>query len=95
MSVEFINIAYDNFLNKERVLLITPAESSPIKRLIGEAKENGMLIDCSQGKKTKSVIFLDSDHLVLSALSPDSLQQRLSKQTNISDRLEKEVDENE
>lgn len=79
MSAEFINVAYDNFINRERILLVTAADSSPIKRLIGEAKENGMLIDCSQGKKTRSVIFLDSDHLVLSALSPESVNERLAK----------------
>lgn len=90
MSAEFINVAYDNFLNKERVLLITASESSPIKRLISEAKENGMLIDCSQGKKTKSVIFLDSDHLVLSALTPEALYKRLSEQTTASKTVENE-----
>lgn len=90
MSAEFINVAYDNFLNKERVLLITASESSPIKRLISEAKENGMLIDCSQGKKTKSVIFLDSDHLVLSALPPEALYKRLSEQTTASKTVENE-----
>ncbi|KXB39211.1 DUF370 domain-containing protein [Amygdalobacter nucleatus] len=91
MSAEFINVAYDNFINKERVLLITASDSSPIKRLINEAKENGMLIDCSQGKKTKSVIFLDSDHIVLSALTPEALNQRLSKQT-ITEQNEKEAE---
>lgn len=62
MAADFVSIAYDNFINKERVLLVTAVDSSPIRRLISESKENGMLIDCSQGRKTRSVIFLDSDH---------------------------------
>lgn len=79
MAADFVSIAYDNFINKERVLLVTAVDSSPIRRLIGESKENGMLIDCSQGRKTRSVIFLDSDHIVLSALTPEAVMQRLSK----------------
>ena len=79
MAADFVGIAYDNFINKERVLLVTAVDSSPIRRLISESKENGMLIDCSQGRKTRSVIFLDSDHIVLSALTPEAVMQRLSK----------------
>ena len=79
MAADFVSIAYDNFINKERVLLVTAVDSSPIRRLISESKENGMLIDCSQGRKTRSVIFLDSDHIVLSALTPEAVMQRLSK----------------
>ena len=59
--------------------MVTAVDSSPIRRLISESKENGMLIDCSQGRKTRSVIFLDSDHIVLSALTPEAVMQRLSK----------------
>lgn len=79
MAADFVSIAYDNFINKERVLLVTAVDSSPIRRLISESKENGMLIDCSQGRKTRSVIFLDSDHIVLSALTPEAVMQRFSK----------------
>lgn len=79
MAADFVSIAYDNFINKERVLLVTAVDSSPIRRLISESKENGMLIDCSQGRKTRSVIFLDSDHIVLSALTPEAVMQRLRK----------------
>ena len=79
MAADFVSIAYDNFINKERVLLVTAVDSSHIRRLISESKENGMLIDCSQGRKTRSVIFLDSDHIVLSALTPEAVMQRFSK----------------
>lgn len=77
---QFLNIAYENYINPARILAVTGADSSPIKRLIAETKENGMLIDCSQGKKTRSVIFLDSDHVVLSALTAEALVLRLQKQ---------------
>ena len=79
MAADFGSSADDNFINKERVLWVTAVDSSPIRRLISESKENGMLIDCSQGRKTRSVIFLDSDHIVLSALTPEAVMQRLSK----------------
>lgn len=87
---QFVNIAYENYINPARILAVTGADSSPIKRLIAETKENGMLIDCSQGKKTRSVIFLDSDHVVLSALTAEAVITRLQKQQDV--KSEKQLD---
>ena len=59
-----------------RVLTILDQDSAPIKRVVQEAKERGMLIDASYGRKTKSVILMDTDHVILSALTPDSIRTR-------------------
>lgn len=69
----FLNIGCGNRLNAARILVITGAESSPIKRMILDARDRGTLIDASSGKKTRSVIVTDSDHVVLSALDPEEI----------------------
>lgn len=64
-------------LDRRVVALVSP-DSAPAKRMIGEAKENGRIIDCTSGKRTKSVIITDSDHVVLSSLSTDKVCARLN-----------------
>ena len=59
-----------------RVLSIMDPDSAPIKRVIQEAKERGMLVDASYGRKTQAVILMDTDHVILSAMTPDTLAQR-------------------
>ena len=59
-----------------RVLAIMDPDSAPIKRVVQEARDRGMLIDASYGRKTKTVILMDTDHVILSALTPDVLSER-------------------
>ena len=59
-----------------RVLAIMDPDSAPIKRVVQEAKERGMLVDASYGRKTKSVLLMDTDHVILSAMTPDTLSER-------------------
>jgi regulator of extracellular matrix RemA (YlzA/DUF370 family) len=59
-----------------RVLAVVDPDSAPIKRVVQEAKERGMLIDASYGRKTKAVILMDTDHVILSALTPDAIGER-------------------
>jgi regulator of extracellular matrix RemA (YlzA/DUF370 family) len=61
-----------------RVLSMLSPDSAPIKRIVQEAKERGMLIDASYGRKTKTVILMDTDHVILSGLTPDVLGERLT-----------------
>ncbi len=72
-----INIGFGNLVSAERVLAIVGPDSAPIKRLIQESRECGMLIDATYGRKTASVFVMDSDHVVLSAIAAEKLAARL------------------
>ncbi len=74
--MKLINIGFGSMLAANRILAILEPESAPIKRVMQEAKERGMLIDASYGRKTHSVILMDTDHVILSALTPDALSVR-------------------
>ena len=74
----FINIGFGNMVAAGRVVAISSPESSPIKRLVQDAKEEGRVIDASCGHKTKTVIITDSDHVILSALPTDRIADRLN-----------------
>ena len=75
--MKLINIGFGNLVSAERVLAIVSPDSAPIKRLIQESRERGMLIDATYGRKTASVFIMDSDHVVLSALSTEKMAPRL------------------
>jgi len=78
----FINIGSGNLLNLSRVLTLVQPESAPVRRLIADAKKAGTLIDASQGHKTRSVLTLDSGHVVLSFLTPAVLEKRLNAEVD-------------
>ena len=71
--MKLINIGLGSMIAAGRVLSVLEPESAPIKRVVQEAKERGMLIDASYGRKTRSVILMDTDHVILSALTPQAL----------------------
>ena len=71
-----VNIGFGSMVAAGRVLSILAPDSAPIKRIMQEAKDRGMLIDASYGRKTQSVILMDTDHVILSALSPETLTAR-------------------
>jgi regulator of extracellular matrix RemA (YlzA/DUF370 family) len=73
---QLINIGFGNMVNTDKIVSIISPESAPIKRMITQAKDTGALIDATQGRKTKSVIFTTNDKLVLSALQPETLAGR-------------------
>ena len=74
--MKLINIGFGNMVAAGRLVAIVSPESAPIKRIVQEAKERGMLIDASYGRKTKAVLLMDTDHVILSALTPDTLSAR-------------------
>ena len=74
--MKLISIGFGSMIAPGRVLSIMDPESAPIKRVVQEAKERGMLIDASYGRKTRSVILMDTDHIILSALTPEVLASR-------------------
>lgn len=71
-----ISVGYRNHVAADRIVAIVSPDSRPIKNLISGAKERGKLVDATMGKKTKAVIITDSDHIILSANSPDTLRHR-------------------
>ena len=74
--MKLINIGFGSMIAAGRVLAIVEPESAPIKRVVQEAKDRGMLIDASYGRKTKSVILMDTDHVILSSLASQVLADR-------------------
>ncbi len=74
--MKLINIGFGSLVAAGRILSILEPDSAPIKRIVQEARERGMLIDASYGRKTASVILMDTDHIILSAMVPEELLRR-------------------
>ena len=74
--MKLINIGFGSMIAANRLLAVVAPESAPIKRVIQEARDRGMLIDASYGRKTKAVILMDTDHVILSAFPPETLSAR-------------------
>ena len=74
--MQLINIGFGSFIAARRMLSVLSPDSAPIKRVIQDARERSMLIDASYGRKTKAVILMDTDHVILSAIQPETLQAR-------------------
>ncbi|HZK17858.1 MAG TPA: DUF370 domain-containing protein [Clostridia bacterium] len=83
MDIKLINIGFGNIVSASRIIAIVSPESAPIKRIITEARDRGMLIDATYGRRTRAVIITDSDHVILSAVQPETVAHRLvNKDTN-------------
>lgn len=76
MDTKLINIGFGNIVTANRVIAIVSPESAPIKRLIADAKEKGQLIDATYGRRTRAVIITDSNHVLLSAIQPETVANR-------------------
>ena len=74
--MKLINIGFGSMIASNRLLAVVAPDSAPIKRVVQEARDRGMLIDASYGHKTKSVILMDTDHVILSALTPETVSAR-------------------
>ncbi|GAA0445636.1 extracellular matrix/biofilm regulator RemA [Lentibacillus halophilus] len=77
MSLRLINIGFGNVVSANRVVSIISPESAPIKRIITVARDNDKLVDATYGRRTRGVIIMDSDHVVLSAVQPETVGQRV------------------
>jgi len=77
-TIRLINIGYGNIVQANRIISIINPDSASSKRLRNEAKTNQMLIDATQGRKTRGIIITDSNHVILTAMQPETLSQRLS-----------------
>ena len=77
MELQLINIGFGNIVSAQRIVTILGPESAPIKRIIQEGKEKGVVIDATYGRRTRAVLIMDSGHIVLSALQPETIANRL------------------
>ena len=77
--MQLINIGFGNIVSANRIIAIISPESAPIKRMVQEAKDKGTAIDATYGRRTRAVVITDSDHLILSALQPETVASRLDK----------------
>ncbi len=87
--MKLINIGFGSMVAANRLLAVVAPESAPIKRVIQEARERGMLIDASYGRKTKAVLLMDTDHVILSAIPTESIYARWM------DKQEEKIEEDE
>lgn len=78
MCIKLINIGFGNMVSANRIIAVVSPESAPIKRLIQETREKGLLIDATYGRKTRAVIITDSDHIILTAVQPETIGNRLN-----------------
>ena len=76
--MRFVNVGFNNIVNAARVVSVISSDSAPAKRLIQDARDMGRAIDCTSGRKTRSVLITDSDHVSLSAIQTETLSDRLS-----------------
>lgn len=80
--MKLVNIGFGNLINPLRVVSVVSPESAPIKRIIQESREKGILVDATFGRKTKAVLVMDSGHIILTALTPDTVGARMTVEEN-------------
>ncbi|CRK80543.1 extracellular matrix/biofilm regulator RemA [Neobacillus massiliamazoniensis] len=85
MSIKLINIGFGNIVSANRIISIVSPESAPIKRIIQDARDRGSLIDATYGRRTRAVIVMDSDHVILSAVQPETVAHRFADREEIID----------
>lgn len=81
MDIKLINIGFGNIVAAGRIIAVVSPDSAPIKRIIQEARDSERLIDASYGRRTRSVVIMDSDHVVLSAVQPETIAHRMAGET--------------
>lgn len=77
-EIKLVNIGFGNIVSANRIVAIVSPESAPIKRIITEARDKGVLIDATYGRRTRAVVITDSDHVILSAVQPETVAHRLA-----------------
>ena len=82
MEIKLINIGYGNFISSSRIIAIIGPDSAPVKRIIQEAREERRLIDATYGRRNRAVIIADSDHVILSAVQPETIAHRFDVKDN-------------
>ena len=95
MDIKLINIGFGNIVSANRIVAIVSPESAPIKRIIQEARDGERLIDATYGRRTRAVIIMDSDHVILSAVQPETVAHRVDDDDDTEVRAEIKEKEDE
>ncbi len=90
--MKFINVGFGNMVAAERIAVLASPDSAPMKRLVQDAKDDGRAIDVTCGRRTRAIIITDSEHVVLSALQPETIATRLENNTADDDAVDAESD---
>ncbi len=83
--MQLINIGFGNIVSANRIIAIVSPESAPIKRIVQEAKDSGQAVDATYGRRTRAVLIMDSGHIILSAVQPETVAGRLEKDESIEE----------
>jgi hypothetical protein len=96
LDIKLVNIGFGNIVSANRIVAIVSPDSAPIKRIITEARDEGVLIDATYGRRTRAVIITDSDHVILSAVQPETVANRLaSREVSVVEEDEDDDDSDE
>ena len=79
--MKLVNIGFGNMVSAGRIIAVIAPDSAPVKRMVQEARDGGNLVDATAGRRTRAVLLMDSDHIVLSALQPETIGGRLQNDT--------------
>lgn len=79
--MKFINIGFGNIISSNRMVAVVSPDSAPIKRIIQDARDNGKLVDATCGRKTRAVIIMDSEHVILSSVQPETVAGRIDEES--------------
>jgi len=90
VEIKLVNIGFGNIVAAHRIVAIVSPESAPIKRIISEARDKGVLIDATYGRRTRAVVITDSEHVVLSAVQPETVAHRMTSKEPITSEEEDE-----
>ncbi len=82
MSLKLVNIGFGNIVSANKIVSIVSPESAPIKRLVQESRDRGMLIDATYGRRTRAVIITDSNHIILTAVQPETIANRINNKVD-------------
>ena len=88
--MKLINIGFGNMVSAGRIITIVSPESAPIKRIIQDARDSGVLIDATYGRRTRAVIIMDSGHVILSAIQPETVANRFVQNDDIDEEDEED-----
>ena len=92
MPLKLINIGFGNIVSANRVIAIVGPDAAPVKRIVQDARERGLLIDATCGRRTRAVVVTDSQHIILSAVQPETIAHRLESREILAEADEEEED---
>lgn len=90
MSLKLINIGFGNIVSASRVIAIVAPDAAPVKRIVQDARERGLLIDATCGRRTRAVVVTDSQHIILSAVQPETIAHRLESREILAEEEEED-----